>query len=65
MRDEYRAGMNAIGIEQAFQRRLIDRMLEEVDRQENKSPKQAWLAIGVAVTAIIALLVWLLGSGEE
>ena len=65
MRDEYRAGMNAIGIEQAFQRRLIERMLEEVDRQDNKSPKQAWLAIGLGVTAVIAFLVWLLGAGED
>ncbi|HHT21530.1 MAG TPA: hypothetical protein GXZ74_08840 [Tissierellia bacterium] len=65
MRDDYRAGMDAIGIEQAFQSRLIERLLQEVDRQENKSPKQAWLAIGLGVSALIALLVWLLGSGED
>jgi len=65
VRDDYRAGMDAIGIEQAFQSRLIERLLQEVDRQENKSPKQAWLAIGLGVSALIALLVWLLGSGED
>lgn len=65
MRDEYRAGMDAIGIEQAFQSRLIERLLEEVDRQEHKSPKQAWLAIGLGIAAVIAFLVWLIGSGED
>lgn len=65
MRDKYRAGMDSIALEHDFQRRLIDRLLEEVDRQENKSPKQAWLAIVLATTVVIGLLVWLFGSSEE
>lgn len=65
MKNDYRAGMDAIGIEQAFQRRLIDILLEEADRQEHKTPKQAWLGIGLGLTALIGLLVWLLGSKDD
>lgn len=65
MRDEYRAGMDQISYEQSFQRRLIDRLLEEADRQEQKTPRQAWLAIGLGVISLISALVWLFGSEED
>lgn len=65
MRDEYRAGMDQISYEQSFQRRLIDRLVEEADRQEQKTPRQAWLAIGLGVISVISALVWLFGSEED
>ena len=65
MRDEYRAGMDQISYEQSFQRRLIDRLVEEADRQEQKTPRQAWLAIGLSVISLISFLVWLFGSEED
>ena len=65
MRDEYRAGMDQISYEQSFQRRLIDRLVDEADRQEQKTPRQAWLAIGLSVISLISFLVWLFGSEED
>lgn len=65
MRDEYRAGMDAIAFEQTFQRRLIDRMLEEVERQEHKTPVQAWIGLVAGMMTIIGVIVWLFGSRRD